>query len=339
VNLVVKVPDDIRERLCSFPFLQALIKGLRKRIEARSKELPDEEIESFTVHLICLKEGLEVLNLLPFKAFYHEVEPEDLKTIFTAHRAVKNMKIERADTFISLTESFVDASLGKALGAAEKIGLNIGKNSFFFSKKSSLLKGRHLTERLHGMLELVLGEEAPEEPQKGYCRHLDPLWDDWNERPYTVINLPVDSGQVREQYSELFDLIEDEKFVFLTEGEENILTLNDWAKSLSQKNEYIIFEVDDLIKFSKLVAHARLFISEDSALVNIAAYCGAQIFYLRKKDPISKAGPLYFLGDVRYFDLNEPLYKEGGEVAYSKIFDELLFFLTQSKSRMETNKS
>lgn len=331
MNLVVKVPDDLRERLCSFPFLQALVKGLRKKIEKENEELPEEEMRSLSVHLICLKDGIEALNLLPFKSFYHEVDEEDLKTVFTGHRAVKNMKIEKADLFISLTEGFVDASLGKSMGAKERIGLNIGKNSLFFTKKSPALKGRHHAERLHGILPLVL-EDSPETPQKGYSRDIEPIWEDWSERPYTVINLPAKDHEVKGQYDELFDLIEDEKFVFLTEGEENLLVVNDWTKRLPTKNEYVVFEVGDLIKFSKLVSHAQLFISEDSSLVNVAAYSGAHIYYLRKKDPISKSGPLYFLGDVRYFDLNEPQYKEGAETAYSKIFDEVLAYLSNKKS-------
>ncbi len=337
MNLVIKVPDDLRERVASFPFLQTLIKELRKQIEKRNEELSEEEEEGLSAHIICLKEGLEVLNLLPFKAFYHEVEKEDLKTVFSAHRAVKNMKIEGPDVFISCTESFVDASLGKSLGAKERIGLNKGKNNLFFSQKVPLLKGRHLSERLHQVLGLLL-DNGPAEPQKGYCRRLDPLWEDWIESPYNVINVPIFEQKIDEQYTDFFDLVEGEKFVFLTEGEEDFLVLNDWSKSLPKKNEYVIFDVADLIKFSKLIAHAQVFFSEDSPLVNIAAYCGSHVYYLRKKDPINASGPLYFLGDVRYFDLNEPRYKEAGRTAYSKIFDELLAFLAEKKGRRETDK-
>lgn len=294
------------------------------------------------VHLLASQKHIEVLNLLPFKAYYHELEEDDLKNVFAAHRAVKNLKLESADVFLSMTESFVDASIGKSLGADIRAGFAVGKNAWFLNKKVPLLRGRHFGETCHELLKLFL-DDVPEVPPKGFSRDLEPARSDWSENPYYLINLPVKDDEVEEQWEELFSLAEDENFVLMCDGPEldrQKEVLNDFAKKLSKKNRYTVYECANLIDFSKLALFAQSFVTGDSPLMQVAAYCGGHIHFLGQKEPMHKTGPVYFLGNVRYFNLGEPAYKEGGNIAYHKVFDELIAFMdAKAKARTKENEA
>lgn len=329
MHLAVKLPEDLRQRLCSFPFLQTLVKGLKSQIEASNKELAEEDMDQLSVHLIAEKKDIEALYLLPFQAYYHELDQEDLKTVFSAHRAVRNLKIDSADIYLSLTESFVDASLGKSLGAKVKVGFGLGKNSFFYDRKASLLKGRHFCEQYHELLKLFL-DNPPETPVKGFSRELAAVREDWSENPYYMVNLTTKEGRVEERWSEFFSYVDGETFILLCDGlpfNQQKEIIQDFIKGLGKNNVYIPYELESLIHFSKLVTYAQTFITEDSSLLHVAAYCGAHIHFLQKKEPLQKSGPVYFLGEVRYFNLNEPFYREGSNVAYHKVFDEIFKFI------------
>lgn len=330
MNLAIKLPGDLRRRVCSFPFLQALVKGLRSQIEASNKELPEEEQDVLKVHLIAEKEHLDTLNLLPFSAFYHELEKEDLKSVFTIHRAVKNFKIDKVDAFLSLSESFVDASIGKTLGAKLRAGFAIGKNAFFFNQKVPLLKGRHYTEQYHEFLKVFL-ETAPEHPAKGFSRELDSLVGNWQEEPYYLVNLSVgQEGEIEEFWSELFSLAQNQRFYFVCDSlplNRQRETIQEFIHKLGSNNTYCALELESLIDFSKYASYAQSFITMDSALMQLAAYCGGHVHFLRKKETMQTSGPIYFLGEVRYFNLSEPVYREGSSFAYHKVFDEILEFM------------
>ena len=56
--IVVKLPFDLQERILCFPLLHKI-----------REKYPKAEI-----HFISPKKEIEVLNLLPFTAYYHEVE-------------------------------------------------------------------------------------------------------------------------------------------------------------------------------------------------------------------------------------------------------------------------
>ena len=330
MNLAIKLPDDLNERLLSFPLLQVLVKSLKIEIELNNKEIPEEEHQDLKVHLLAHKDDIDVLNLAPIKAFFHELDDEDLKSVFTAHRAVKNMKLDQVDVFISLTRSFVDASFGKSMGAKKRVGFSIGKNNIFFNEKVSLLKGRHHCEQYYEIIKSLV-EEFPEELPKGYSRELEPLYSDWRDRPYSIINLTADKeGNINNEWEEFFSLIENERFVLICDElplERQKEALSEFIKKQSPKNEYEIFELENNIEFGKLSAFAQTFVSFDSNLVNLAAYCGGHVHYMHKKISLDSTGPIHFLGDIRYFNLNEPFYKENGQIALHKIFDELIKFL------------
>ena len=147
MNIVVKLPNDLRGKILSFPFLHGLVKEAKKRLNA-------EEEEVLKLHLISNKKDIDVLNLLPFSAYYHEIEDEDLKSIFTIHRACVGLKIDRTDIFISTTENFVDASIGKNLKAKTNIGFQIGKNSLFFNKRVPYSVNDHQALQIFSLIKL-----------------------------------------------------------------------------------------------------------------------------------------------------------------------------------------
>lgn len=338
MNLAIRLPDDLNERLLCFPALQLLVKLLKAEVEQKNEELPEEEQRDLKVHLLAHKQNIEVLNLVPIKAFYHELDDEDLKSVFTVHRAVKNMKIDQVEAFISFTKSFVDASIGKSMKAKTRLGFSISKNSLFFNKKVSLLNGRHHSEQYFELLKGIL-ENSPTELPRGYSRELVPLKENWRENPYNIINLRASKdGEIEESWSEFFSLVENEKFYLVCDDlplERQKEALVRFIKKQSNKNTYEAIELSSLIEFGKLAAFAQTFVSFDSGLVHLAAYCGGHIHYLHKERPDS-TGPIHFLGDIRYFNLNEPFYRENNEIALHKIFDELIEYLDKkAKDREE----
>lgn len=336
MNLAVKLPKDLKARLLAFPFLQTLVKRLKVQIEKNNQD-PETEEETLQLHLLAEKEDLDALYLLPFQAFYHELEQEDMTTVFNAHRAVKNMKLDQVDVFVSLSESFVDASLGKSMGAIKRVGFSIGKNSLFLNQKVSLLKGRHVCDQYLEMFKPLL-EKPPEEMPKAFSRNLEPYYSDWQENPYIAVNLSAKKDEVEGHWEEFFSLLEGVNIVLLCDQlprESQKEILSSYVQKLGHKNNYKIFELESNIDFAKMASHAQTFISMDSALVHVAAYCGGHIHYMFQKEDIQKTGPIHFLGEVKYFNLNEPFYKEGGEVLYHKVFDDLYAFIDDKKEIKE----
>lgn len=315
MNIVVKLPNDLNERILAFPFLHLLFKTFENKLE---------EDEFLNLHLICLKDSIDVLNLLPFKAFYHEVEKEDLKTIFTVHRAIMNLKIDQVDYFISTTDSFVDASIGKNLSAKEKIGFALGKNAWVLTKKVSKLAGRHHTEQIFELLTPFV-EELPEIPTV-YSRDLPPFYADYNENPYTIINLNIQGESIHSEWNDFFDLFVNQNFILMcTEADiaKQADLLDDYIKELPTKNTYKTFSLESYIDFGKIVNFCKLIVSFDSPIINLSAYCGVKVVHLNQKMDIRNCGPQFFGGDIRHFSLKDPAFKQGNDFNYSKIFDEL----------------
>lgn len=331
MNIAIKLPNNLNERVLTFPFLHALHKELSAKLE---KE------EALNIHLISLKKGIDVLNLLPFHAYYHELEEDDVKSIFTMHRACVNLKIESLDIFISTTDSFVDASIGKNYGAEKRIGYALGKNGWFFNHKISKLSGQHFSNQVYELLKGVF-DEIPPIPNV-YSRNLDSQYPDWNENPYTLLNLDVVGKEINPEWKDFLDLFDKKTFVMMSSdlnfdnGDDNEI-FQTFIESLPPKNTYKIFEDQSNIAFGKLVSYCTAFISGDSPFVNIAAYCGAQTFHLHSKGKLNQFGPNYFIADVRHFSLTDPMFGNGSKFNYSKIFDELYAFIEQ-KTKVEESE-
>lgn len=331
MNVSIKLPNDLRGKILSFPFIHAFVKEAKKRLN-------EDEEELLNLHLISNKENIDVLNLLPFNAYYHEIEDEDLKTVFTIHRACVQLKIDYTDIFISTTESFVDATIGKNLKAKEKIGFQLGKNSFFLNKKIIFPSGKHQSIQIFSLIKALVEDELPLIPN--VCsREVKPLYADWNMNPYFIINLSLKGKEIHPEWSELINLFEHQNIVLTCDqlkeedqGEE----LNGYIKLLSPKNNYKILTSENHIDFAKAVTFSWCFISEDSPLIHLAAYCGAEIFHLNRKENTKLFGTQYFIGESKIFSLNDSDYKDGKDFNYGKVFDEIIKFIDlKSKDQKE----
>jgi len=338
MNIAIKLPNDVIEKVQCYPMLHSLQKHLKKEIEAKNEEIEDElQHETLNIHLISTSANIEVLNLLPFNAYYHEIEDEDLKSVFSIHRAIVNSKLESADVYISLTESFVDASIGKNLSAKQKIGFSISKNNFFLSDKVTLLSGRRISEQVFELLRPLI-EPMPETIPSVCSRDMQEYYLDWRENPYVMINLPTEKDVINPAYLELFDLCEGANFVLMAselDDEKYAETLKAYIETLNAKNTYKIFDSKSYIDFAKAVTFAWTFITEENNYFQVAAYCGANTHHLYTDNHYTKYGVDYFYAENRQFNLKESIYQGSDGIQYNKVFDEIIPFINK---KIEENK-
>tara|TARA_Y100000385_G_C13051162_1_gene619830 strand:+ start:607 stop:1602 length:996 start_codon:yes stop_codon:yes gene_type:complete len=331
MNVSIKLPNNLRGKILSFPFIHAFVKEAKKRLN-------EDEEELLNLHLISNSEDIDALNLLPFNAYYHEIEDADLKTVFTIHRACVQLKIPHTDIFISTTESFVDATIGKNLKAQEKIGFQLGKNSFFLNKKIALPSGEHQSAQIFSLIKGFVEDELPSIPR--VCsREVKPLYADWNMNPYFIINLSLRGRDIHPEWVELINLFEHQNIVLMSDGislEDQEDSLNDYIKTLSTKNSYQVITTESNIDFAKAVSFSWCFISEDSPLVHLAAYCGAEVFHLNRKENTTLYGTQHFIGESEVFSLKNAEYKSGSDFNFSKIFDIIIKYIElKNKDRAE----
>lgn len=338
MNIVIKLPNDLVDKIQCYPMLHFLHKYFKKLIEEKNAQIDDElQHEILSIHLISTKENIEVLNLLPFNAYYHELDIEDLKTVFSIHRAIVNSKLEKADIFITTTDSFVDASIGKNLGAKTKIGFGIGKNTFLLTSKVNLLSGRKKSEQVFELMRPLV-DEMPDSIPNVCSRDMQAYFLDWRENPYVMINLPLDGEDIRADYKELFDLSEGVNFVLMSselEDEKYADTLKAYIETLNKKNTYKILASKSYIDFAKAVTFSWTFITEENNYFQVAAYCGANIHHLYSDNHYQAFGDDYFYSDTRQFNLKEAIYKKENETDYSKIFDPIINFINQKQDELK----
>jgi ADP-heptose:LPS heptosyltransferase len=328
MNVAIKVPNDIRGKILSFPFIHKLVKEINKKLDEEESE------DVLLLHLISSDNGVDVLNLLPFDAYYHEIEASELKTVFTIHRACMNLNLEKVDLFISTTDSFVDASIGKNLKATVSAGFAGGKNNFLLNKKIPKPTGIHESTKIYQLLKAVVDGELP--AIRNVCaRAVPPLFDDWNTEPYFVINLSLKGKSIHPEWKELIDLFENKRIILMSDSIEEDLhksTINEYIKTLSNKNTYDIYEETGHIDFAKLISYSWCFITEDSGLVQVASYCGARVYHMSRKDYSKNFDSRYFLGSHNIYALNDGQFSLKGDFDYGKIFDEIYDFV-ESKAK------
>jgi ADP-heptose:LPS heptosyltransferase len=338
MNIAIKLPDSLKDKVQTYPALHALIKHYKKMIEDKNAEIKDEvEHETLNIHLLSTKESIEVLNLLPFMAYYHELEDEDVKTVFSIHRGIVNSKLESADIFISMTESFVDASIGKNLKASQRVGFALGKNKFFFTDKVSLLKGRKKSEQYFELLRPLI-EKFPEKISNVCSKEMQPYYEDWSENPYVIVSLPVAGNEIQPLFTELFDLCEGVNFVLMAHDLEDDIykeSMEKYIKTLNFKNTYKIFDSKSIIDFAKAIYNCWTYITMDSDLFQVAAYCGANIHHLYSDNHYQNYGSDYFYAETRQFNLKEDQYKGADGIQYNLIFDEIISYIHKKQSELK----
>ena len=316
MNLAIKLPDTIREIIQTFPLLHAINKILNDRWE-------NEEIDNYQIHLICLDKIVNVLNLLPIKAYYHQLEEEDTKNVFSIHRAIKNATLDNVDVFVSTTRSFVDASIGKNLNAKTRVGFGIGKNKVFFNKNISFLEGQHASNIFFNLIQFLDLDEIPKIPNVT-VRNLDSYYPDYRENPYFVINLKLnEEKRLDSQWIDFFELFKDQNFILCMDGDAEIVkdSIESLISTLPKGNHYKFFDSQNVIDFGKMISYSKGFFTGDSDLLYIAAYCGATCFWMNEKLNASLEFPEYFYSDVKRYDAKQL----AGN--FSSVFDDIYSFL------------
>lgn len=325
MNVAIKLPNSFEEKLGLFPFLHAVN-------DYFSRYLKEDEV--LNLHLIAMKRDIDILNLLPFKAYYHELELEDVKNVLNAHRACAQFKIENLDFFFSTTESFVDASFGKILNSKMSIGYSLLWNNFFLDKKV-LLNGLRYTDKALPLLGSVI-EEGQVLPRlrSVFSRELEGLKLRFSPRNYCVVNLTSKAGTIDPVWKEVFDLVQGANFVLLCSDLSEVqseIELKDFVKGLSEKNQYEIFYDRSHIKFAKLVSLSYGLVTRWNNFSLNAHYCGAKILLM--EDTMNDEIVKYFIGTI---DLIVPAgIQPKSEKYFSSIFDKMIEFIGE-QTRIES---
>ncbi len=327
MNIVVKLPDNIGERILCFPFLHTLNEYMQERLQKSEKDA-----ECFQLHLISLSKGLEVLNLLPFHAYYHEVSEEDLKSIFSAHRGCSSFKLtNQIDIFISTTESFVDASIGRNFSAKERIGFEKSFNSWFLTKKKNKPLDKHFSEQICELVKPLVGylSKVP------ICssRELEPLDSRKDEeKPYFVLDLDFIDDSINPLWLELFQLAEGASFILTSSRNSSFdqaLRISTFMKSCPEKNSYELFKFSSFIDFAKLLARAKMFVSLNSEAVLLSSYCNCETIFLNENYNFKKKGSQFLRGEVIDIRIGNQMDSSG----YSSSFDIVLEKIDQIKTQ------
>lgn len=287
--IAIKLPFDLQERMLTFPFLHAI-----------RECYPEAEI-----HFITPKIAIEVLNLLPFKAYYHEFDEDEIRSIFDVHRFSANAKIYNVDLFISLTSSFVDACLGLGLRAKKRLGFSDGWKTLVLNQKTSRPQNHHLCEDFFALYKVHVGEEVSTK-LKVMSRELTAIVQDWDKLPYIAINLsPLKDAQIAESWLDLINRFENQRIILFASEDQNKLQLHmpTFMAKLSKKNLYTNFIYTSYIDLGKMLAFSRGVITQSGPAASISAYVGSRALILYDRDDPQRTGPFYFLSDTMIMSL------------------------------------
>jgi len=323
--VAVKLPNKLNERVLTFPFLHALDE-LLQRVAAE-----DPEDDTYQIHLISIKDGIDVLNLLPFHAFYHELSEEDLKTVFTAHRASASLNLNNGvDVYISTTTSFVDASLGKNINSKNKVGFDLGKNKWLLNKRIPHPGTIHKSDEVFPLIKSITGVAG--DISNVSARKVSELYADWSESPYLVIDLDLVNGEINPEWLELIELSVNKRFIFMCSELGEFLQkdkLQDYIATLPSKNTYKLFHYDSNIELAKLVSYSIAFVTKSADLMTVATYCGTTTFFINPGENLKLTGPKYFRGELKEYP-----FKNVQSFPYNSLFDDLIA-LVESKTPEE----
>jgi ADP-heptose:LPS heptosyltransferase len=288
--IAIKLPLDLQERILSFPFLHAI-----------SEYYPKADL-----HLITPKNEVEVLNLLPFKAYYHMFDEDDIKSVLDVHPYTANAAIYNVDLFISLTNSFPDACLGVGLRAPKRVGFSDHWKTLVFNYKIKRPLGHHVVEDHMLLFELVT-QRPVDKLLRVTSRALPKIIKD--DTPYIAINLaPLRSGRVEDEWVDLISKFENQKIILFT-SEDQVLVkmmMDTFMNLLPKKNTYEVFFYKDWIEIGRMLSFANGVITYSGACGAFASYVGTRSIILYDVEDPQKTGPFYFLSDVAIMGVNNP---------------------------------
>lgn len=290
--IAIKLPFDLQERFACFPFLHAL-RSLYPKAE---------------FHLITPLKYIETLNLLPFSAYYHEFEENEIRTVFDVHRYCVNARIFQVDLFISLTNSFSDACMGWGLRAKKRLGFSDGWKTLVLNQKTPRLQNHHLAEDYLDLYKLHAGRPVDALMKVG-SRELPFLIEDHDSRPYLAINLsPLRGSQIEAEWKELCSLFRDQRIIFFASEDQDKISLliQPFLDSLPIQNDYLFFKYPSWIELAKLLAYARGVITYNGAAASLSAYVGAPTLILFDQEDPRRFAPFYFDAEINIMDASDP---------------------------------
>jgi ADP-heptose:LPS heptosyltransferase len=282
--IVIKLPSDPQDRLLSFPFLHLL----------------HQYYSESEFHFILNSQNMEVLNLLPFRAYYHEFDEKEVKNIFQAHRYAVHAKIYKVDLFISLTDSLIDASLGLSLKAKIRLGFSDGWKTFCFNQKILRPLGHHRCEDYFALLKEHLGHDV-DTHIRVISRDLPAVIETWDSAPYLALNLSsLNENNEQEAWIELISHFENQRFIFFaTEDQDKIqFLMNTFLSRLPKTNVYETFLLKNWIDIAKMTSYAKGVITFNGPGATLTAYSGTKCIVIYNREDPQVYGPLYFLADV-----------------------------------------
>lgn len=288
--IAIKLPFDLQERILTFPFLHAI-----------SEYYPKADL-----HFITPEKEVEVLNLLPFRAYYHLFDEDEIKTVFDVHPYTANANIYNVDLFVSLTNSFPDACLGVGLRAKKRVGFSDEWKTLVLNRKMKRPVGHHVCEDFLKLFELATGEPVNQR-LKVSSRALSRIIED--ETPYLAINLaPLRSASIDDDWVELISKFEGQKILLFGSDDQVRLKplLDTLLPTLPKRSTYEIFTYKDWIELARMLAHAQGLITYSGACGTLGAYVGCRVLALYENEDPQRTGPFYFLSDVVVMGINNP---------------------------------
>lgn len=312
--IAIKLPFDLQERILSFPFLHAI-----------SDFYPKADI-----HFITPKKEVEVLNLLPFKAYYHFFDEDEIKTVLDVHPYTANANIYNVDLFISLTNSFPDACLGLGLRAKKRVGFSDNWKTMVLTHKTKRPIGHHVVEDFMTLFELATGTPVSQR-LRITSRPLQKILE--GDTPYIAINLsPLRSGSIEDEWIELISKFEGQRIVlFSSDDQVQVQPLIDtFIKLLPKTNTYEVFFHKDWIELGRMLAFARGLITYSGACAALGAYVGTKVLILYENEDPQRTGPFYFLTDVVIMKsispVQEKVLRDRNNFDMDEVFEKALEF-------------
>lgn len=321
-SIAVKLPFDLQERFCTFPFLHAL-RSLYPKAD---------------FHLITPKHQIEVLNLLPFEAYYHEFDEDEIRTVLDVHRFCVNSKIFKVDLFVSLTNSFPDACLGLGFRAKERLGFADGMKAWVLNQKTPRPSGHHLAEDFLSLLQVHLPEKE-EFKQKISSRDLPAVMENAEEEPYLAINLsPLRGAVIEDEWRELCDQFVGERIVFFASSdmEKILLQIQEFMDNLQGSNTYEFFKHQSWIDLGKMLAHAKGVITYNGPAASLASYVGSKTLILFDQEDPKRTAPFHFEGAINILQHTDPAVNDVPEKKEVSIKPRVKFSVDQIFKRVGT---
>ena len=284
-TIAVKLPQEMQLRVLSFAFLHAL-----------RQVYPEAE-----VHLICSKQGIELLNLLPFKSFfYHEFDDQDCSSVFDVHRYCAAVKIYNVDLFISLSDSFLDSAIGVGLRARKRIGYKKGFNGLLLNEVHTWMKGQHVVDNYYQLIGF-----DPQTSLRILSRQLTPILE--KDLKYIALNVgPLHNGQIDQVWEGICHHLQNQNIVLFTDLCEDkfILNQNEFISRLNPKNNYKFFLSENYIELSRMISFAQGVITRNGVVSCLSAYCGSPTLILNDREDPQIFGPFNFLAEIKMMNID-----------------------------------